>query len=66
MQQLTAPVRFVEMIAAMTQRGVERVLEIGPGKVLTGLVRRIDRNIERGNLSGASELDAAASFAAGA
>ncbi len=66
MQQLTAPVRFVEMIAAMTERGVERVLEIGPGRVLTGLVRRIDRNLERGNLSGASELDAAASFASGA
>jgi [acyl-carrier-protein] S-malonyltransferase len=65
-QQVTAPVRFVEMIATMTERGVDRVLEIGPGRVLTGLVRRIDRNVERGNLSIASELDAAASFAAGA
>jgi [acyl-carrier-protein] S-malonyltransferase len=65
-QQVTAPVRFVEMIAAMTAAGVDRVLEIGPCRVLTGLVRRIDRNIARGNLSEAGELEAAASFAAGA
>jgi len=65
-RQVTAPVRFVEMIAAMTARGVDRVLEIGPGRVLTGLVRRIDRGVGRGNLSAAGELEAAASFAAGA
>ena len=57
-RQVTAPVRFVEMIAAMTERGVDRVLEIGPGRVLTGLVRRIDRGVGRGNLSVASELEA--------
>lgn len=65
-QQVTAPVRFVGMVMAMAERGVDRVLEIGPGRVLTGLIRRIDRNIERGNLSMAAELDEAAGFAAGA
>jgi len=65
-EQVTAPVRFVEMISAMTEQGISRVLEIGPGRVLTGLVRRIDRDVERGNLSVASELNAAATFAAGA
>ena len=63
-RQVTAPVRFVEMIGAMAEQGVDRVLEIGPGRVLTGLVRRIDRNIGRGNLSVAAELDEAAAFAA--
>lgn len=65
-RQVTAPVRFVEMIEAMADSGVDRVLEIGPGRVLTGLVRRIDRGIQRGNLSVAGELKAAADFAAAA
>ncbi len=65
-KQVTAPVRFVEMVEAMAARGVDRLLEIGPGRVLTGLVRRIDRSLERGNLATAAELDTAARFAAGA
>ncbi len=65
-QQVTAPVRFVEMIEGMAAQGVTRVLEVGPGRVLTGLVRRIDRGIGRGNLATADELEEAAAFAAGA
>jgi [acyl-carrier-protein] S-malonyltransferase len=65
-RQVTAPVRFVEMVQRMAALGVSRVLEVGPGRVLTGLVRRIDASLARANLSLASELDAAAAFAAGA
>jgi [acyl-carrier-protein] S-malonyltransferase len=65
-RQVTAPVRFVEMVEAMVESGVTRVLEVGPGRVLSGLIRRIDAKLERGNLSAFSELTEAARFAAGA
>jgi len=63
-QQVTAPVRFVEMVRAMAREGVERILEIGPGRVLTGLVRRIDRKLECRSLSLSGEVAEAAAFVA--
>jgi len=51
--QVTAPVRFTEMVRWLAAAGVTRVLEIGPGRVLTGLVARIEPRLERlavGNL----------------
>ncbi len=45
-EQLTSPVRWVEGIGAMRSYGPQRWLEIGPGSVLTGLLRRIDRSLE--------------------
>lgn len=44
-RQLHNPVRWVEVIQAMRARGVERLVECGPGKVLTGLARRIERKL---------------------
>ncbi len=41
--QLTSPVRWVECVQAMADTGPGLWLEVGPGKVLTGLMRRIDR-----------------------
>ena len=38
--QMCSPVRFTATVAAMKQRGVEEFVEVGPGKVLTGLVAR--------------------------
>ena len=61
-EQVTAPVRFVEMIQSFSKQGVTRVLEIGPGRVLTGLVRRIDRNLDRANLSETADLAGAVEF----
>ncbi|MCP1726870.1 [acyl-carrier-protein] S-malonyltransferase [Natronospira proteinivora] len=43
--QLNHPVRWVETIEAFQERGVESVVEAGPGKVLCGLNRRIDRRM---------------------
>ncbi len=37
---LTEPVRWIEVVASLERSGVERYLEVGPGKALTGLVRR--------------------------
>ena len=62
--QVTAPVRFTEMVRAMSGLGVTHVLELGPGQVLSGLVRRIDPTFERANASVADDLAAAAAFAA--
>ena len=65
-QQVTAPVRFTEMIEFLGSAGVDRVLEIGPGRVLVGVVARVSRDLARASLGIAKELDAAAEFAAGA
>jgi [acyl-carrier-protein] S-malonyltransferase len=43
--QVTAPVRWVETIQKMALNGVDTVIELGPGKVLAGLVRRIDKGL---------------------
>jgi len=61
--QVTAPVRFVEMIERMTELGVTHVLEVGTGRVLTGLTARISRRLERACLSSRVDLPAAARFA---
>jgi [acyl-carrier-protein] S-malonyltransferase len=63
-RQVTAPVRFTESVRRMAALGVTRVLEVGPGRVLTGLVARIERGLARANLSSAGELAEAAAFAA--
>jgi [acyl-carrier-protein] S-malonyltransferase len=65
-QQVTAPVRFTEMIEFLVKAGVDRVLEIGPGRVLVGLVARVSRELARAGLGIAKELDDAAVFSAGA
>jgi [acyl-carrier-protein] S-malonyltransferase len=62
-RQVTAPVRFTESIRRLAELGVTRVLEVGPGRVLSGLVARIERGLARANLSSAAELADAAAFA---
>jgi [acyl-carrier-protein] S-malonyltransferase len=44
--QVTAPVRWQESVQALMQMGVESVVEVGPGKVLSVLMRRIDRQVK--------------------
>lgn len=63
-RQVTAPVRFTEMIGFLHCAGVDRVLEVGPGRVLTGLVARISRELARASLGIARELETAADFSA--
>jgi [acyl-carrier-protein] S-malonyltransferase len=56
LDQVTAPVRWVETIKLMAEMGVAQAIEIGPGKVLAGLVRRIDRNVKVINIEDAASL----------
>ena len=44
-KQLTAPVKWQQTIEQMIKEGATEFLELGPGNVLTGLNRRINRNI---------------------
>ncbi len=44
--QITHPVRWAESMRCLSGMGVQRALEIGPGTVLKGLMRRIERGIE--------------------
>lgn len=64
--QVTAPVRFTEMVRALAAAGVTRVLEVGPGRVLSGLVARIEPRLERLAVSGADDLDRVATALASA
>ncbi|WP_029917794.1 ACP S-malonyltransferase [Pelobacter seleniigenes] len=49
-EQVCAPVRWDESVQCMQRLGVTRYVEIGPGKVLTGLIKRIDRQAELVNI----------------
>ena len=45
-RQIDSPVRWVESVQRLAREGVDRALEIGPGNVLGGLVRRIEKSIK--------------------
>lgn len=49
MLQLTAPVRWTQTIQQMIKDGGTEFIEVGPGKVLQGLMRKIDRNVSTYN-----------------
>ena len=58
-EQIEKPVRWRESINKMISSGVNNFIEIGPGKVLSGLIKRIDRNIKLNqvnNLTDAKKL----------
>ena len=45
-KQIESPVRWRESVVYMVKNGVTKFIEIGPGKVLSGLIKRIDRNVD--------------------
>ncbi len=55
-QQVSSPVRWLQTIENMRASGVEKFIEIGPGKVLTGLVRQIDKEAVYANIENTDSL----------
>jgi [acyl-carrier-protein] S-malonyltransferase len=56
-EQVTAPVRWIECVQALVAAGVTRMVEVGPGNVLSGLVRRIDKTVEVWNVGDRASLE---------
>ena len=54
--QVSAPVRWDASVSRMAELGVERFIEIGPGKVLSGLVKRITKSATAANLENVASL----------
>lgn len=57
-RQMTGSVRWREIMEKLSAEGIERVVEIGPGKVLTGLIKRACPNIVLENVGSAADLSA--------
>jgi [acyl-carrier-protein] S-malonyltransferase len=55
-QQMTGSVRWREISLQLAENGVEKVVEIGPGNVLTGLIKRTSPNLSLENIRNAGEL----------
>lgn len=64
-RQVDSPVLWEQSIQAMAAAGVTRALEIGPGKVLAGLVKRIDKNLAVLSVGEPSQLAEVPAFLAG-
>jgi [acyl-carrier-protein] S-malonyltransferase len=60
LRQVVSPVRWNESVQVLINQGVGRFVEIGPGRVLSGLVRQISRDCQLSNVEDPQSLDAAA------
>ena len=57
-RQVKEPVRFYESIGVMQEAGVTNFIEIGPGKVLSGFVKKIDKTAKLANVEDQASLEA--------
>jgi [acyl-carrier-protein] S-malonyltransferase len=55
-EQLTAPVKFTQAARELVGKGVTTFVEVGPGSVLSGLLKRIDRSVRTVSVSNLQEL----------
>ena len=55
-EQIENPVRWRESVHNMINLGVNKFIEVGPGKVLSGLIKRIDRNIKLNQVNNLEDL----------
>jgi len=58
-RQLYLPVRWTECVQALVAGGATRMAECGPGKVLSGLIKRIDKSVQARAIGTPAEMDAA-------
>lgn len=56
-RQLSSPVRWDESVISLKDAGAETIIEIGPGRVLSGLVKRIDKTFNIENIEDLSSLE---------
>jgi [acyl-carrier-protein] S-malonyltransferase len=56
-EQVTSPVRWIECVEELVRLGVTRMVEVGPGKVLSGLAKRIDKSVEVWNVEDRASLE---------
>ncbi len=56
-RQVVSPVRWVDSVQRMIAMGVKRFVEVGPGSVLTGLIKRIDASVELINVNDVASLE---------
>ena len=59
-RQVSSPVRWLESIELLIREGVDTFVEVGPGKVLTGLMRQISREVKCFNVEDVASLKSAA------
>jgi [acyl-carrier-protein] S-malonyltransferase len=64
-KQVDSPVQWEQTVRAMAEAGVSRALEIGPGKVLAGLAKRIDKRVSVLSVGDAESVAKVAEFLAG-
>ena len=57
-RQVMEPVRFYESVETMQKLGVTRFIEVGPGKVLSGFIKKIDKNAEFTNVCDVATFEA--------
>jgi len=58
-RQVTGAVRWVDCVGALKAAGADLYVEVGPGKVLCGLLRQIDKELKTANVEDAASLEAA-------
>ena len=56
-KQITSTVRWRESLQYMINNGIDQFIEIGPGKVLSGLVKRTNRKIKISNLNSLEDIN---------
>lgn len=57
-EQIYSPVLWVDCVNALVAAGIEQAVECGPGKVLSGLIKRIDRSITSAGLASPADVEA--------